>query len=190
MKRVFSRFIFALIIYGYFSNSLYAYEDKEYQIKTSVEIVAIQNYANYWIYIGDKKELFEKFIMDDKPHKLDKGFIIISLAGIDNKGHKEIVSKTEKNIKYTIKDKVVSFLEGKYFELECTDIIDNIPYCIVHINEEFTFNQYLLMKGVSKFSSKEYIPHHIKSILQSAEKDAQKNKSGVWAPFYGVFEDF
>lgn len=190
MKRVLSKIILVLSICSASSHSEDIAQEKITKIQSNVEIVAIQNYANYWIYIGDKKEVFDKYLLDDEPHQIEKGYIIVSLAGISNKGYEETVSKIETNIKFTIKGKITKFLEGKFFDLECTDIIDNVPYCIVHINKETSFNQYLLMKGVSKFSDKEYIPENIKNKLKAAESYAKKNKIGVWAPFYGVFDDF
>lgn len=162
-------------------------EDK---LSLTLEIAAIQNYANYWIYIEDKQDLFRKFIMPQKPHKISKGFVVIALAGVDNNGWDEPIAKTDKNTKYAIKPTLEKYLEGKKFKVDCHEIKDNIPQCIVHISKENTINQYLLMKGISKMDKEDFIPDEIKQKLIMAEDYAKENKIGVWAPFYGVLENY
>lgn len=187
MKRVLLTTLLSTFILPFTAS---AQKVEEPQLKMDLEIVAIQNYANLWVYTGEHDKTFRKYLNNLEPHKLDKGFILIELAGIENKGWKEPIAKTEKNIKHSIKPTIVKYLEGKVFNFECPDIKDNIPQCIIHVNRETNFNQYLLLKGVSKLDNEDYIPKDIKEALISAQNFAEKNKIGVWKPFYGVLEEY
>lgn len=188
MKRLLISLILGSLITAFNSNAEGIVVDKK--INVDLEIVAVQNYANYWVYIGEHQELFEKYVKDHKPHQINKGFALISLAGVKNKGFEEVIRKDGKNIKHTFKDSIVKFLEGKKFRVECSDIIDNMPKCIVHINKDTSFNQYLLMKGVSKYDAADYVPDDIRERFILAESYAKSNTLGVWTPFYGILEDF
>lgn len=179
--------IFPLIIELFSLSSAYSAES-EYSLTFTGEVAAVQNYAFLWVHLLPKeKDKTLKYILDEEPHKLKISYMVVRLAGLSTKGMNEEITIDDGNIKYNIKNEMKK-LEGNSFKFECSEIIDNVPVCIMRVTSN-SYNQYLLMKGVTKMSS-EGLNTTEENTFNSSQEYAKKNKVGVWKPFYGLFEHF
>lgn len=166
--------------------------EKKYSITFPAEVVAVQNYAYVWLYLDNEHIIqVKKYVAESFPQKLNARFMLVSLAGVSNNGPDEEIEVSKRNYKYTIRKSMVESLEKKKFNFECADIKNNIPSCVLLINNhaQSSYNQYLLMRGISKLND-DNIPESSRDKLLEAEEYARENGIGVWESFYGVLDQF